>query len=115
MREYTLRVENRSMLDFLTEDWGPFDVVTAFCSLYCVEEEWMVRLVRRAAETAPVMVLQANMPKDGKAHDPRASSEFLENLLKANGYPDVTVIAPQGYARPLLVGRRGADAAAKAE
>jgi 2-polyprenyl-3-methyl-5-hydroxy-6-metoxy-1,4-benzoquinol methylase len=106
IKDYRLQVENRSMLDVLTEDWGQFDVVTAFCSLYCVEEEYMAQIVRKSAQLAPVMVLQANMPKPGmKAHHPRASAEFLRDLLVGNGFPSVEVFAPHGFARPILVGR----------
>jgi SAM-dependent methyltransferase len=108
MKEYSLRVENRSMLDVLTEDWGRFDVVTAFCSLYCVEEEFMTQIVRRCRQLAPVMVLQANMPNPGqKAHHPRASAEFLRDVLTRNGFPSVELFAPSDFARPLLVGRAG--------
>jgi SAM-dependent methyltransferase len=107
MRDYPLTVENRSMLDILTEDWGTFDVVTAYCSLYCVEEEWMAQVVRKAAALAPVMVLQANMPKPGRQpHRPRAGSAFLRTLLETNGFPHVQEYGDYEYARPLLVGRK---------
>lgn len=107
MREYPLTLQNRSMLDVLTEDWGRFDVVTAFCSLYCVEEEWMERIVRRVAELAPVMVVQANMPKPGRQpHKPRAGAAFLRRLLETNGFPHVEEFGESEYARPLLVGRK---------
>lgn len=107
IKTYDLRIENRSMLDILTEDWGTFDVVTAFCSLYCVEEEWMTQVVKRAAELAPVMVLQANMPKPGRQpHKPRAGAAFLRKLLEENGFPHVEEFGDLEYARPLLVGRK---------
>lgn len=105
MTRYRFTVKEASMLAMLDEDWGRFDVITAFCSLYCVEEASMRQIVARSAQLAPVMMLQANMPKPGgRAHHPRASVEFLRRLLEEHGFPHTKTIAPAGYARPLIVG-----------
>lgn len=104
MREYSLHIHEGNMLDFLTAEWGRFDVITAYCSLYYLEAEEMAKIVRRAREMGAGLVLQANTALDEILVE-KASPEFLKRLLEENGYADVEVHAPQGYARPLLIGR----------
>ena len=96
------------MTDILKEDWGTFDVVTAFCSLYYLSEEDMGKVVRKASEIAPVMVLQAKTDTRPEAPENKAEKSalpFLKKVLEENGYPQVEVYAPANYPRPLLVGR----------
>jgi hypothetical protein len=65
----------------------------------------MRRVVRRASEVAPVMVLQGNTRDAGRR---KKSVDFLRGLLEAEGFPEVTVSTLPGFSRPLLVGRRAA-------
>jgi hypothetical protein len=100
------------MRDVLEGDWGTFDLVTAFCSLYYLDETDMRRIVRRAAELAPTMVLQAKIDTDRNAADDKArksSLPFLRLLLESQGFPRVSVVAPEGYPRPLLIGEKPRD------
>jgi hypothetical protein len=109
MRAYDFRVHNFDMLEILSREWGPVDVVTAFCSLYYLAEDDMVRVVKRAAEMAPVMILQANTATRREAaqeKSKKASVEFMYRLLTENGYPRVEIFAPHRYGRPLLIGKR---------
>lgn len=109
MRRYDLDLRHADMRAVLDEDWGPFDLVTAFCSLYYLEEEDMVRVVRRAAELAPMMILQAKTDtRAGAAGDKarKSSLEFLRDLLRRNGFPAVEEVVPPAVTRPLLIGRR---------
>lgn len=108
IRQYALRIRNCDMLDMLQEDWGHFDVVTAFCSLYYLQAKDMARVVHKASELAPIMVVQAKTTTRRDAADNKAeksSVPFLKNLLEENGFPSVEVYAPQNYSRPLLVGK----------
>ena len=108
-RSYDLEARCADMRAILEGDWGAFDLVTAFCSLYYLEEEDMRRVVRRAAELAPMMVLQAKTDTRGDAADNKAvksSVAFLRALLEDNGFPSVEMVEPPGYSRPLLIGRR---------
>jgi SAM-dependent methyltransferase len=108
MRECALRIHNCDMLEVLRADWGRFDVVTAFCSLYYLEEEDMASIVRRASEIAPVIILQGNTAfASGEVRSRKASVPFLKKLLEENGFPHVEIFAPPGYSRPILVGREG--------
>ncbi len=109
MCKYPFIIHTCDMRAILDADWGAFDLITAFCSLYYLAEEDMTRVVRRAAELAPVMVLQAKTDTRPEAEDNKAeksSVPFLQALLQANGFPHVEIHAPRGYSRPLLVGKR---------
>ncbi len=109
LRPYALSVHCSDMLSILDRDLGTFDVVTAFCSLYYLEAEEMEQIVRRAAELAPVLVLQAKSDTRSQAADNKAlksSPEFLERLLRLGGFSEIERVAPQGYSRPLLIGHK---------
>ncbi|MCB1037591.1 MAG: class I SAM-dependent methyltransferase, partial [Acidobacteria bacterium] len=108
---YDLDLRLADMRAMLDSDWGSFDLVSSFCSLYYLEEEEMKRMVRRAAELAPVMVLQAKGDTRSRAPSNKAKKsapEYLERLLRENGFPEVRSVAPRGFSRPLLIGRKGA-------
>jgi len=100
MRSYDIDVLTGDMRLFLTKDLGTFDVVTAFCSLYYLPEEDMVRIIRKAASMQAVLILQANEAIDNLP----AKTLDLHRLMRDNGYPEISVHTPAGYARPLLVG-----------
>jgi hypothetical protein len=95
---------------------GPFDLVTALCSLYYLPEDGMIRVLQRARELSQTIVLQANeeTPPIAATQDVgnlgagehRGSTDYLKWLLEGNGYPVVGVHAPPGFSRPLLVGRQ---------
>jgi len=100
MRSYDIDVLTGDMRLFLTKDLGTFDVVTAFCSLYYLPEEDMARIIRKAASMQAVLILQANEAIDNLP----AKTLDLHRLMRDNGYPEISVHTPAGYARPLLVG-----------
>ena len=100
VRPYDIKVLAGDMRLFLTEDLGAFDVITAFCSLYYLPEEDMARIVSKAASMNAVLILQANDTIDNLP----AQALALHRLMRENGYADVEVHTPAGFARPLLVG-----------
>lgn len=101
IRNYDFEVITGDMRLFLTEPLGPFDVITAFCSLYYLPEEDMARVIAKAAASGATLVLQAN---EAITNLP-AGASALRHLMESNGYPAVTVHHFPGFARPLLVGR----------
>jgi predicted nicotinamide N-methyase len=108
MRKYSFRIQNSNMLEILRTDREDFDVVTAFCSLYYLSETDMVYVVRRASELASTIVVQAKTNTRPEAPENKAkksSVPFLRELLQENGFPDVRLFDPDGFTRPLLVGR----------
>lgn len=110
MRAHSMRVEVGDMRAFLTHDWGSFDVVTAFCSLYYLPPDDRAAIVRKAAAMGATIVLQAN---DGATAIPEARTSALRTLLVTHGYPTVHVHNRDRFSRPLLVGlpSRGASRA----
>lgn len=102
MREYQFEVRVGDMREFLTSDWGTFDVVTAFCSIYYLPPEDQAAIVARAAAQGATCVLQAN---EGARDIPGARTSALRDLLRANGYSTVTIHTRDGFPRPLVVGR----------
>jgi SAM-dependent methyltransferase len=97
---YRFKVLTGDMRMFLTEDLGHFDVVTAFCSLYYLPEADMARIIAKASGMGATLVLQANNAIDNLP----ASVDRLRSLMAGNGYSRIDIFAPQGFARPLLVG-----------
>ncbi|MGE5815002.1 MAG: class I SAM-dependent methyltransferase [Acidobacteriota bacterium] len=101
MRQYNLRIHVGDMRDVLHQDWGRFDVVTAFCSLYYLPEEDMSAIIRHAAEMGATLVLQSN---EGAENIPASRAARLKELTQQNGYADVRVHAFGEFARPIVVG-----------
>jgi hypothetical protein len=101
IRPYDSRIVTGDMRRCLAADFGPIDVVTAFCSLYYLPEEDMARVIRKAAAWRATLVLQANEAIDNLP----AQSATLRRLMEENGYPGVHTHAFAGFTRPLLVGR----------
>jgi SAM-dependent methyltransferase len=100
MRSYHIEVLTGDMRLFLTRDLGTFDVITAFCSLYYLPEDDMARIISKAASMNAVLILQANEAIDNLP----AKTLELHRLMRDNGYPEISVHTPAGFARPLLVG-----------
>lgn len=107
VRPYDIHVLTGDMRLFLSEDMGVFDVVTAFCSLYYLPEEDMARIISKAAAMGAVLILQANDAIDNLP----AKALDLHRLMRDNGYPEIQVHTPGGFARPLLVGFTSAGSA----
>jgi len=109
LRPFDLEVHAGDMGMILDSDLGSFDVVTAFCSLYYLPEEEMAAIVERAAELAPVLVVQAKTDTRQEAADNKAEKstlEFLSALMRRHGFPEIETIAPTGFSRPLLIGKK---------
>ena len=106
VRPYRIDIVTGDMRLFLTEDLGGFDVITAFCSLYYLPEDDMARIVEKAAMMNAVLILQANDAVEGLP----GTAGVLHRLMNDHGYHNVTIHAPDGYLRPLLVGQPTADA-----
>lgn len=101
IRRYDIQIISGDMRLFLTEPWGHFDVVTAFCSLYYLPLADMARIVRTAASMGAVLVLQANEAINNLP----AKTTDLRLVMEQHGYSNVALHAPPGFARPLLIGR----------
>jgi hypothetical protein len=101
MRPYSLHVHVGDMRDALTHDWGRFDAVTAFCSLYYLPEEDMGALIRYAAGMGATLILQSN---EGAQNIPASRADRLKHLMQLHGYSEVELHAFGDFARAILVG-----------
>ncbi|MBH30532.1 MAG: hypothetical protein CMG71_00905 [Candidatus Marinimicrobia bacterium] len=112
---YNFKPESGNMLKILDKDYGEFDLVTALCTLYYLNENDMIRLVNHISHISHKMVVQAIEGNVGSQENPdkprRASVGFLINLLRNNGFERVSVsnydyYDPRGCKRPILIGER---------
>lgn len=91
---------------------GTFDLVTALCSIYYLDDHEIGTLVRHVSTISDTVVLQCNTDRHLHRSDPRtfqkASVEYATAALRRNGFPHTRLVAPRGYSRPLLIGRRDA-------
>jgi SAM-dependent methyltransferase len=110
MKTYPLQIRVGDMRSFLTADWGRFDVVTAFCSIYYLPDAAMEAIVRRVAKSGATLVLQSN---EGAQNMPASRQAFLKQLMERNGFDHVVVHEYPGFARLILVGL-GMSAATRA-
>ena len=86
-----------------------FDLVTAFCTLYYLSNAAMSKTVSDLAQLTDVLVLQCNNERSIERSDPetytKASLSFNVELVRNNGFPNVTVIERRGSNRPLVIAR----------
>ena len=106
-QSYQFTIHQRNFHDIVSWDAGEFDVVTSLCSLYYLSEDEMAAVVHRAAQLAPVMIIQANtsleqIPQKRK----KASVAFLRQLLEQAGFDKIEVVAPPNFTRPILIGKQ---------
>ena len=102
VRPYRAEIKNEDMRAFCVADWGHFDVVTAFCSLYYLQPEEMVRVASAAAAMNAVMILQGNTAMGGAANP-----DALAAVLQKGGYRNVTTVPFIDFSRPLVIARPG--------
>jgi SAM-dependent methyltransferase len=108
-RNYDLRFIHGSVADLPAWGLGRFDVVTALCSLYYVDEARMRDIARYVRTLTNLFVLQCNtdrlIQRSEEDRYRRASVEFALELLEHAGFAERQVIAPPDYSRPLVIGR----------
>jgi SAM-dependent methyltransferase len=109
-RSYPLRFVRNSMAQLAQLDLGTFDLVTALCSIYYLDDDDIAAVVSHAGTITDTLVLQCNTNRRIHRSDARkykrASVQYAVDALQRNGFPITHVIAPPGYSRPLVVGRR---------
>ena len=111
-RSYPLTFLDESMERLPQLALGTFDLVTALCSIYYLDDREIATLVRHVSTISDTLVLQCNSDRQLHRSDPRtfekASVGYATAALRRNGFPRTRLVAPRGYSRPLLIGRRDA-------
>jgi SAM-dependent methyltransferase len=107
--EYRFSYIHGSHADIGSMNLGRFDLVTAFCTLYYSSSAAMSKTVSDLAQLTDVLVLQCNNERSIERSDPetytKASLSFNVELVRNNGFPNVTVIERCGSNRPLVIAR----------
>ena len=90
-------------------DIGRFDLITAFCTLYYLTATMMRKTVRDPAKLTDTRVLQCNNERSIGRRDPETHTKallpFNVELVRNNGFPNVSVIERPGSHRPLVIAR----------
>jgi len=98
-----------SHADIGSMNLGRFDLITAFCTLYYLSTAAMRKTVSDLAKLSDVLVLQCNNERSiGRRHPEtytKASLPFNIELVRNNGFPNVSVIERPGSHRPLVIAR----------
>ena len=109
-KKYNFKYIQESMADLTSMELGKFEVAIALCSIYYLDDESIAKVTRHISTVSEYFVIQCNTSRDIGREDmhvyEKASVEYLTNVLKQNGFPNVRMIAPKGYPRPLLIGNK---------
>jgi glycosyltransferase involved in cell wall biosynthesis/serine/threonine protein kinase len=107
---YNFKYIQANMAEIPTMNLGNFDMVVALCSLYYLDEESISNLVRYINNITDIFILQCNIRTDIGRSDKdvymKASVEYATKTLNSNGFSEIKIIAPFGYSRPLVIGRK---------
>ena len=109
-RAYDFRCIHASQADLPRLALPRFDVVTALCCLYYLRDAEIRELVRFIRTRTEVFVVQCNIDRllDRGGNEEtfrKASVEYNMEVLQEAGFPELRVIAPRGYSRPLIIAR----------
>jgi SAM-dependent methyltransferase len=109
-RSYDFRSIHASQGDLPELGLPRFDVVTALCCLYYLDDADVRKLVHYIRTRTNVFVLQCNTDRliDRRGDEERfrkASVEYAVEVLEQAGFTIRQIIAPPGYSRPLVIAR----------
>ena len=107
--EYRFSYVQGSHADIGSMNLGRFELVTALCALYYSSAEAMRKTVSDLTRLTDILVLQCNDERliersDGETYK-KASLPFNIDLVRKNGFPNVTVIGRRKSKRPLVIAR----------
>ena len=107
---YDFKYFHANMAEIPKMELGKFDLVTALCSIYYLDDDAITGLTQYISSLTDVFILQCNIAGQLGRADKRtytkASVDYAVKTLKANGFPVVKVIAPFSYTRPLVIGKK---------
>jgi hypothetical protein len=107
--EYRFSYIQGSLAEIGSMNLGRFDLVSAFCTLYYLSAAAMAKAVRDLARLTETLVLQCDdgglIGRDVPNTFVKESLPFNMELVRNNGFPNVTVIKRRRSDRPLLIAR----------
>jgi tRNA A-37 threonylcarbamoyl transferase component Bud32/2-polyprenyl-3-methyl-5-hydroxy-6-metoxy-1,4-benzoquinol methylase len=105
---YNFSYHHADMKDIITMGLGKFDLVTAFCSIYYLADQDLFDVINFISTITNKIILQCNIDKclgrDNSHTYTKASVEYTIRALQKNGFPNINVISPPNYHRPLVIG-----------
>jgi SAM-dependent methyltransferase len=109
-RSYDFRCIHASSADLPQLGLPRFDVVTALCSLYYLDDAELRQLAHYIRTRTEVLVLQCNTDRliDRGGDEEifrKASVGYAVEVLDEAGFTKRQIIAPPGYSRPLVIAR----------
>jgi len=108
--EYDFRYVQADMGEVPELNLGEFDMVLALCSIYYLDDETIANVAQYVSTITDVFVLQGNVSqytyRDHTHTREKSSAEYAERILRDSGFAIIRVIAPRGYYRPLIIGKR---------
>jgi len=109
-KRYDFKYIRGNMAEVPKMGLGKFDLVTALCSIYYLDDDSIIRLIQHISTLTDVIILQCNVARQLGRTDKhtytKASVDYAVKTLKANGFAAVKVIAPYLYSRPLVIGKK---------
>ena len=108
-KKYNFSYIQSSMAKIISMDLGNFDLVLSLCSIYYLNDQEICELIRHISTITDSFIVQCNEEYETGRNDhlyEKSSVEYLKKALEANGFPRVKVVAPRGYSRPLLIGKK---------
>lgn len=107
---YNFKYLQMDMAKVPTMNLGHFDMVIALCSLYYLDDKSITNLVRYISNITDVFIVQCNVRTDIGRSDrymyTKASVNYITKVLDSNGFSAIKIIAPTGYSRPLVIGKK---------
>lgn len=109
-RPYNFKYIHTDMAKLPSMDLGTFDTAIALCSLYYLDDEDMVRVAQHISTITDTFVVQCNIRRsigrpDSHSYE-KASVEYVIELLQHAGFSALELIAPKGYSRPIVIGKK---------
>lgn len=86
-------------------DLGNFDLVTALCCIYYLDDKDLTRLLSYFYKTVDVLLIQCNTNKNDQIYEVhrRAIPSYIGKILTDVGYPFISYDIPLFYERPIVV------------
>jgi len=110
IKKYNFKYQQADIADINISALDKFDFAMALCSIYYLPDELIAKTIKQISMVTDCLVLQCNIEKNigrGAQHNyEKASIQYNIEALKNNGFPNIRVIAPKRYSRPLIIGKK---------